>query len=281
MDDGGATSSVARFTHPLVGDEHDPTKPPPQMSGAAPAPSSPVVCPDKPIRVLVVDQAELLRAGVCAVLDREPSIELVGQSDRVDAAISRFGTARPDVIVLALPLADMSIGRAHAETVGRWPGAAVVALTSEDEAELLAALRAGAAALVLRHARGRDLVDAVVAASRGHASIDPDLATRLLRRLTADPTIAPPPVPKPLTNRELDVLRELASGSTNREIADRLIVSVATVKANLEHIFAKLGVRDRTEAAVRGVELGLVGQPQSRPDDAATGNGRRAEITEA
>lgn len=213
-----------------------------------------------PARVVIVDGRELVRVGISAVLTSEPGIELVAQAADPAEASARVAALRPDVVIVSLPLPGMTPDRFVAAIKAASPVTAVVVVGPHDEDELLEALRSGAVGFVHAEAAGHELVAAVRAAARGQASIDADLAARLLHRLATDRDTAPPALPEPLTPREREVLSEMAGGRTNREIAARLIVSVGTVKIHVEHILAKLGVADRTEAAVRGVELGLVGR---------------------
>ena len=138
------------------------------------------------------------------------------------------------------------------------PRTAVVIITNHANPDyLFEALKAGAAGYVLKEASQREVVSAVRQVLRGESLLNAELATKLLERLARQPTEAAVPADR-LTTRERDVLRLLAQGKTNREIATELFVSVGTVKIHVEHIISKLGVSDRTQAAVRAVELGLL-----------------------
>jgi DNA-binding NarL/FixJ family response regulator len=131
----------------------------------------------------------------------------------------------------------------------------------EDPDYLYEAIRAGAAGYVLKDASQRELVSAVRRVLRGEALLRPDLTAQLISRLGREHRPAAPAGPERLTPREHEVLRLLAQGQTNREIASALVVSVGTIKVHVEHILAKLNVADRTQAAVRAVELGLLNHP--------------------
>jgi DNA-binding NarL/FixJ family response regulator len=138
----------------------------------------------------------------------------------------------------------------------------IIVTMHENPDYLFEALKAGAAGYLLKDASQREVVTAIRQVLRGESLLNQDLATQLLRRLAGEAGGGSRPrPPERLTPRELDVLRLLAQGQTNREIAKSLVVSVGTVKVHVEHIIAKLGVSDRTQAAVRAVELGLLGTP--------------------
>ena len=148
----------------------------------------------------------------------------------------------------------------------RQPGISVLMVTMQEDSDyLLEALKAGAAGYVLKGASSDELVSAVLRVLSGDSPLDSDVAARLLRRLVDErpPENRPPPAPlaEPLTPRELEVLGHLAQGHTNRKIAEILTLSPGTVKRHVEHIIAKMGVSDRTQAAVKAYELGLITAP--------------------
>ena len=219
------------------------------------------------IRVLVVDDQALFREALVALLSAQVGIEVVGEAADGQQAVEAVGRLRPDVVLmdLRMPVLD-GVGatrRLHVEH----PGVRVLALTTFDgDAEVFPALRAGAVGYLLKDATTERLVEAVVAADRGESVLAPSVAAKLVARVAALPEPAPgsapgpasQPLVDPLTDRELEVLRQLAAGKSNREIARAVFLSEGTVKNHVTSILAKLGARDRTQAALRAAALGLL-----------------------
>jgi DNA-binding NarL/FixJ family response regulator len=209
--------------------------------------------------LLIVDDHDLARAGLRALLSGETDLEIVGEADSGQAAVERSMELRPDVVLMDVRMPDLDGLAATAIIKERCPDASVIIFTLYENADyLFQAIRAGAAGYLLKDATREEIVQAVRDVLAGESILTPALATQVLRRLTRDtPRRAPGAVEK-LTDREVDVLNLLVQGQTNREIAYNLSVSVGTIKVHVEHIIAKLGVSDRTQAAVRAVQLGLV-----------------------
>jgi DNA-binding NarL/FixJ family response regulator len=222
--------------------------------------------------VLIVDDHHLIRAGLLHVLAGVDDLVVVGEASSGRTAIAEWQRTHAQLIVMDTEMPDIDGIEATRIIKRRDPTVVVVcASTSEEPDRLLEALRAGATGFVLKDTGGDELVSILRHASRGEAAIAPALASRLLVRLAMEARVEPD-MPEPLTGRELEVLELIAAGNTNREIASSLIVAVGTVKVHVEHILQKLGVGDRTEAAVRAVELGLVhphGPPDRAPDRGA------------
>jgi DNA-binding NarL/FixJ family response regulator len=215
------------------------------------------------IRVLVVDDQALFREALVALLTVQAGIEVVGEAANGQEAIDAVGRLRPDVVLmdLRMPVLD-GVGATRRLHVDH-PGVRVLALTTFDgDAEVFPALRAGAVGYLLKDATTERLVEAVVAADRGESVLAPSVAAKLVARVAALPEPAPGPSPQPLvdplTDRELEVLRQLAAGKSNREIAQAVFLSEGTVKNHVTSILAKLGARDRTQAALRAAALGLL-----------------------
>jgi DNA-binding NarL/FixJ family response regulator len=215
------------------------------------------------IRVLVVDDQALFREALVALLAVQAGIEVVGEAADGQQAVEAVGRLRPDVVLmdLRMPVLD-GVGATRRLHVDH-PGVRVLALTTFDgDAEVFPALRAGAVGYLLKDATTERLVEAVVAADRGESVLAPSVAAKLVARVATLPDPAPGPAPQPLvdplTDRELEVLRHLAAGRSNREIAQAVFLSEGTVKNHVTSILAKLGARDRTQAALRASALGLL-----------------------
>ncbi len=211
-----------------------------------------------PVRVLIVDDHELARAGIAAVLMREPDIEVVGEAGDGAAAIDFVSHYPVDLVMMDLQMPGMDGIEATRQIKALRPAIRVIMVTVHAKPDaLMDALRAGVAGYLLKDASRREIIGAVRQVLRGEAFLNPDLVMQTLRRLAATAPNDESPV-EPLTAREQQVLKLLMQGKTNREIARELIISPGTVKVHVEHIIAKLGVSDRTQAAVRALELGLV-----------------------
>jgi DNA-binding NarL/FixJ family response regulator len=208
------------------------------------------------IRVLIADDHAVVREGLRAFLELQEGIEVVGEAADGQEAVDAAASLRPDVIVLDLvmPRLDgVSAMRILRESV---PSARVLVLTSFlDDDKLLPALRAGAAGYLLKNARPQELVRAVRAAHAGETLIDPVVAARLVETLSADG--GEEPLDR-LTPREREVLILIGRGFPNKLIARELELAEKTVKTHVSHVLAKLGVTDRTQAAVLAVRAGLV-----------------------
>ena len=218
-------------------------------------------------RLLVVDDHAFMRAGTKAVLSMQPGFEVIGEAEDGEEAIARCRELRPDLVLMDISMPGMDGIEATRRVKAEFPETSVLVLTAHaDQDILLDAVKAGAAGYVLKDSKPARVVEAVRAVLGGETTLDQGLTMCLLRRL-ADET-GPPPgraprstaysLPRPLTPRELEVLGYLAKGKTNRQIGQELHLSLSTVKRHLERIISKLEVSDRTQAAVRAVELSLL-----------------------
>ncbi len=214
------------------------------------------------IRVLIADDEALLRDGLALILSCEDDIEVVGLAETGAVAVALARDTVPDVILMDIRMPELD-GLAATERIVSEPGsvAKVVVLTTFDPDEYVyAALRAGASGFLLKDVPRQDLVTAVRTVADGGAMLSPTVTRRLIgrfaQRLEAD-TDATRRLAR-LSDRERDVLLQIAHGHANDEIADRLFIGTATVKSHINHLFAKLGLRDRAQAVAFAYESGLV-----------------------
>jgi DNA-binding NarL/FixJ family response regulator len=224
-----------------------------------------------PIRVLLVDDQQLVRTGFRMILADEAGIEVVGEAADGRAALDAAGRLRPDVVVMDLRMPVMDgveatrrlTGADASAGAGAAPPPRVLVLTTFDADEyVVEALRAGASGFLLKDVTPADFVNALRLVAAGDALLAPSVTRRLLDRFR-DRLPAPADTVrherlKELTERELEVLRLLARGLSNREIADELVVAEPTVKTHVSHVLDKLELRDRAQAVVLAYEIGLV-----------------------
>ncbi len=211
---------------------------------------------DEPIRVLVVDDHAVVREGLRTFLELQDGIEVAGEAADGEEAIEAGGRLRPDVVLMDLVMPTLDGLAAMRALRERVPGARVIVLTSfADDDKLLPALRAGAAGYLLKNAEPQELARAVRAAHAGEALLDPHVAARLVDALAGEKE----PLDQ-LTPREREVLQLIGRGFSNKRIAEELQLSEKTVKTHVGHVLAKLGVDDRTQAAVFAVRAGLIDQ---------------------
>jgi two-component system, NarL family, response regulator LiaR len=222
-----------------------------------------------PARLLIADDHDLVREGLLAVLEGEPDLEVVGEARNGREALEMCRQVRPDLVLMDVRMPEMDGLAATRAIKEELPTTSVVMVTMHENADyLLEAIRAGAAGYILKDAAGQRLVEAVRRTLEGEVPLNEGLAMRLLQRLAGEeeqeggapqgePRRRPAPLPKGITPREAEVLKLLAQGRTNPQIAQDLTVSRGTVKIHVQNIIAKLGVSDRTQAAVRAIELGI------------------------
>jgi DNA-binding NarL/FixJ family response regulator len=216
----------------------------------------------EPIRILLVDDHAVVREGLRAFLALQDGFEIVGEAADGEEAIERAAELTPDVILMDLVMPKLDGVSAMRELRRRSPHGRVIVLTSFlDDERLLPALEAGAAGYLLKNSQPAELARAIRAAHAGDAIIDPTAAARLVSALSDQerPRPGAGDTLEQLTNRERDVLALIAGGRSNKRIALELGISEKTVKTHVGHLLAKLGVTDRTQAAVMAVEEGLVG----------------------
>ncbi|MFB7506898.1 response regulator [Streptomyces broussonetiae] len=210
-----------------------------------------------PIRVFLLDDHEVVRRGLTDLLDAEPDIEVVGDADTAEHALTRGPALRPHVAVLDIRLPDGDGITVCRELRSQMPELACLMLTSfDDEEALLDAIMAGASGYVLKQIKGSDLVSAVRTVASGQSMLDPATTARLMHSLRAP--AATPSVPQELAGlspRERDILALIGEGLTNREIGRKLYLSEKTVKNHISRMLSKLGVQRRVQAAVLASHL--------------------------
>jgi len=216
------------------------------------------------IRVMIVDDQQLLCEGLKTILDMEPDLEVVGMARHGHEALSLADRLAPDVVLMDIRMPRMDGVECTRRLLERHPGIHVLILTTYDDDEyVFEALKAGASGYLLKDLPASDLIKAVRSVMEGDTLISPSVASkvvsefaRMARDRRSSQTSSPGDVG--LTARELEVLRLVATGASNREIAETLFITEGTVKNHLSNILAKLGARDRTQAAVYAWKHGLV-----------------------
>ncbi len=221
------------------------------------------------IRIVIADDHALVREGLRSMLEDEPGLEVVGEASNGREAIELCRRSRPDLVLMDVRMPDMDGLEATRAIKREYPSIGVLMVTMHENPDyLLEALGAGAAGYILKGASGDRLLSAINRTIEGESPLDQELAARLLRRLADERAEEAQPSPQPqrragppgeaLTPRETEVLRLVAQGQSNPEIAQTLTISRATAKVHVERIIRKLNVSDRTQAAVYAIEMGLL-----------------------
>ncbi|MEU8079908.1 response regulator transcription factor [Catellatospora citrea] len=216
-----------------------------------------------PVRVLLADDQSLFREALAVLLGVRDDIVVVGEAGDGAQALDRAAALRPDVVLMDLRMPVLDGVAATRRMRVEHPGVRVIVLTTfDDDEDVFAALRAGALGYLLKDASSAQLVEAVLAAARDEAVLQPSVAAKVVARFARlpdeQPAARPQPLVVPLSERELEVLRLLADGRSNREIAAALFLAEGTVKNHVSGVLAKLDARDRTQAALRARALGLL-----------------------
>ena len=213
------------------------------------------------IRILIADDHAVVRQGLRMFLGLDPDLDVVGEAVDGAEALRLARELKPDVVLMDLLMPEMDGIRATAAIRTELPDVEVVALTSVfDDSSVIGAVRAGAIGYLLKDTQADELCRAIKAAAAGQVQLSPRAAARLMREVRA------PESPESLTERETSVLRLLARGKANKEIARELHIGEQTVKTHVGNILAKLGVQSRTQAALHAVRIGLVSVTDATSD---------------
>ena len=219
------------------------------------------------IRILLVDDHAIVRDGIRSLLATEPNIEVVGEADNGRDAVSKAQQLQPDVILMDLMMPEVDGIEATRLIIADRPDAHILVLTSfAADDKVFPAIKAGAMGYLLKDSPSEDLVRAIHEVHRGESSLHPKIARKLLQELSGARRPDPPPTPElldqglvePLTEREVEVLKLVARGRSNREIADQLVGTEGTVRAHVSNILGKLHLASRTQATLYALRKGLV-----------------------
>jgi DNA-binding NarL/FixJ family response regulator len=209
----------------------------------------PEVTTIKRIRILAVDDHPMLREGIAAAIARQPDMVLVGEAVNGREAIETFRKTRPDVTLMDLQMPEMNGVEAISAIRADFPAARIIVLTTyKGDALALRALQAGASGYLLKSALRKELVEAIRAVFAGRSSIPPEIAMQIAEHVAADT----------LSEREVEVLRCVARGAANKEVAIQLRISEETVKVHMKHILEKLAATDRTHAVTIALNRGII-----------------------
>jgi DNA-binding NarL/FixJ family response regulator len=201
------------------------------------------------IRILAVDDHPLLRKGIAALINGEPDMKLVAEAVNGDEAVEKFRAHRPDVTLMDLQMPGVNGIEALSRIVGEFPDARVIVLTTyKGDAQVMRALRAGARAYLLKANVHLEILDVIRTVHAGRKRIPPEIASELAEHATEDE----------LSAREIDVLRLIAAGNSNKQIADRLNIGEATAKFHVANILSKLSADDRAHAVAIGLKRGII-----------------------
>jgi DNA-binding NarL/FixJ family response regulator len=202
----------------------------------------------KMIRILAVDDHPLLRRGLAAVLNAEPDMKLVAEASNGEDAIEKFRTHRPDVVLMDLQMPGLNGIEATSRILSEFSDARIIVLTTyQGDVQVLRALQAGARAFLLK-GHDRQLIETIHAVYQGRKIIPPEIAAELAEHA----------IDEALSEREIDVLRLIASGNSNKQIADHLVVAEATIKSRVTNILSKLGASDRAHAVTIALKRGII-----------------------
>jgi DNA-binding NarL/FixJ family response regulator len=211
-----------------------------------------------PIRILLCDDQALVRSGFRMILDARDDLEVVGEAEDGVEAVEQTRTLEPDVVLMDVRMPNLDGIGATRQVVASGSPARVLILTTFDPDEYVyEAIRAGASGFLLKDVEPEQLVDAIRVVAAGNALLGATVTTRLLERFGEGGPATSPSLEE-LTERELEILRQVASGLSNAEIAERLVVSEATVKSHVSSVLRKLGVRDRVQAVIAAYDAGVV-----------------------
>jgi DNA-binding NarL/FixJ family response regulator len=215
-----------------------------------------------PVRVLIADDQALFREGLRILLSVQPNLQVVGEARNGEEALHLAATLKPDVILMDLRMPLLNGIAATRSLKNTQPESKVIVLTTfDDDEDVFEGLRAGAVGYLLKDVPSEKLVEAIRAVACGESFLQPSIAGKVIAEFTRLSSHSSPhaqALVEPLSERELEILRLLSQGASNKEIASHLIITVGTVKNHVTSILTKLGVRDRTQAALKAKELGII-----------------------
>ncbi|WP_078549961.1 response regulator [Litchfieldia alkalitelluris] len=207
------------------------------------------------IRVLFVDDHEMVRIGVSSYLSAQPDIEVVGEAEDGKKGVELALSLRPDVILMDLVMKEMDGIEATKQIIASWPEAKIVIVTSFlDDEKVYPALEAGATSYMLKTSKASEIANAVRSTFEGQIVLEPEVTGKMMLKMRKQDA----PLHEELTNRELEVLLHMAQGKTNQEISEELFISLKTVKVHVSNILSKLEVNDRTQAVIYAFKHTLV-----------------------
>ncbi|EGL18437.1 response regulator receiver domain protein [Paenibacillus sp. HGF7] len=208
------------------------------------------------VKVLLVDDHEMVRIGLAAVLGTEEGIEVVGEASNGEDGIRLAQEYKPDVVLMDLVMEGMDGIETTRKLLQLYPDCKVIVLTSFlDDEKMYPVLEAGAFSYLLKTSRATEIAQAIRAAAKGQSILESQVASKLMNRFRQPKPAAAPH--EDLTEREMEVLRLIAAGKSNQEVADDLFIGIKTVKFHVTNVLAKLGVEDRTQAAIYAFKHGL------------------------
>lgn len=201
------------------------------------------------IRILAVDDHALVREGIAVLVETQPDMTLVGEASTGREAIQQFRTHRPDITLMDLQMPEMNGVDAIVAIRGEFPDAKMIVLTTyQGDVQILRALKAGAQGYLLKNAFHKELIETIRAVQAGKKALSPEASYEIAEHATDDA----------LTPAEINVLRLIAAGNANKQIADQLSITEETVKSRVKNILSKLGANDRTHAAMIGIKRGII-----------------------
>lgn len=208
------------------------------------------------IRVVFVDDHEMVRIGVSSYLSAQPDIEVVGEADNGKAAIPMVLELRPDIVLMDLVMKEMDGIEATRKIIAEWPEAKIIIVTSFlDDEKVYPALEAGATSYMLKTSKASEIANAVRATYHGQSVLEPEVTGKMMMKMRQKNDVAPH---EELTSREMEILLLMAEGKSNQEIADDLFIALKTVKTHVSNVLSKLQVQDRTQAVIYAFKHELV-----------------------